>query len=195
MSQPFAIDRRPALICLGCLGLLGACGGTTALPTGPSGSSDENRVKLEAVVTNRSGSCPNLSFRLGAIGVRTTSDTSFVLPCAQVVNAAGVEADGVAVTDGFLIAREVKADPDALGDAEFEAKGPIASLSGSDDCTSTTGRSITVLGFRFFAGTSFTRFEEVPTGCAGLTSGMLIRAKGHLPPALPLRANEVERRR
>lgn len=169
------------------------CGGNET-PTGPSGPLGENRVKLEAVVTNRSGSCPSVSFRLGAFEVRTTGNTNFVLQCAQVLVGASVEAEGAAINDGVLIASKVEPDDDALGDAEFEVRGPIASLSSSDDCTSTGGRSVTVLGLRFFAGTFFTRFEAISAGCSGLTSGMAIRAKGALPPSQPLRANEVERR-
>ena len=186
-------SRLTIVIALACLGL-SACGGDNPVPTSPSGSLDDNRVKLEAVVTNRSGSCPNSTFRLGAIEVRTTSDTNFGLPCAQVLTGTPVEAVGPVITDGVLIAREVQRDDDALGDAEFEVRGPIASLSSSNDCTSTDGRSVSVLGLRFFAGSFFTRFMELPTGCAGLTSGLLLRAKGALPPAQPLRAAEVERR-
>ena len=55
-----------------------------------------HRIKLEAVVSDRSGACPALTFRLGGISVATTQNTDFETPCEQVVNGAAIEAQGYA---------------------------------------------------------------------------------------------------
>lgn len=191
MEHP-ARQRVATITCsLACFGVV-ACGGDS-LPTGPIAPLGEDRIKLEAVVSSASGSCPERSFRLGAITVRTSSATDFDLPCAQVVAGTAVEVNGAEISGNFLFAHEVEPDDDALGDAEFEVRGPIGSLGSVDACTATGGRSVTVLGLRFFVGTFFTEFDDIAQGCGGLTTGQVIRANGNLPPSEPLRASEVQR--
>ena len=58
-----------------------ACGADSNPTTGPTaiGSNSTNRVALEAMVTNRSGSCPNLTFRLGGITLLTVAITEFMI--------------------------------------------------------------------------------------------------------------------
>ena len=167
--------------------------------TGPtrvsSGSGGGNRITLEAVVSDRSGSCPALTFRLGGIPVATTQSTDFETPCDQVVNGAAIEARGPAMTNGTLVAREVAAEADARREPRFEAEGPVAQLSSANDCTNASGRGVNVLGLGFAIGT-FTRIEEIRNGCEGLTVGTPVRARGRLtnPPSSPsvLRAMEIE---
>ena len=168
--------------------------------TGPtrvsSGSGGGNRITLEAIVSDRSGACPALTFRLGGISVATTQNTDFEMPCEQVVNGAAVEAQGPAMTNGALVAREIGAEADARREPAFEAEGPVEQLSSASDCTNASGRGVNVLGLGFAIGT-FTRIEEIRNGCEGLTVGTLVRARGRLtnPPAgpsLPLRAMEIE---
>ena len=186
-----------SFVALGCCGCNEASDLSTSPSRGSSGSDGSNRVKLEGVVSDRSGSCPAITFRLGGIAVQTSAATDFELACDRVVNGAAIEVHGPAMNGGTLPAREVEAEEDARGEPEFEAEGAIESLSSAGDCTSTAGRSVTVLGLRFSAG-SFTRFREI-AGCEGLAVGLQIRARGPLsnPPSAPIvppRASEVERR-
>lgn len=174
-----------------------ACGGDSATTpsTVPSGSGE---IKLVAVVTNRSGSCPTITFKLGGISVRTTSTTTFKLPCEAVINGAAIEAAGPGMSGGALLSRAVESDGDAWANPDFEATGPVDSVSSVEDCVKTDGRSVSVLGLRF-AASSFTRFDGLAGGCVGLTSGIRIQAKGSLSnppsaPVLPARATEVELR-
>jgi hypothetical protein len=177
-----------------------ACADENPSVTGPSGSSGgggSTRVKLEAVVSARTGTCPAIRFTLGAIRVETNSSTQFEISCDRVVDGAAVEADASRMTGAVLLAREVDRGDESVSDPDFDVEGPIDALSGSGDCTATAGRDVTVLGFAFVAGT-FTDFRNIPNDCSGLTVGTTIRARGRLtnPPAtptLPLRATRVER--
>ena len=175
------------------------CGGDSNSATGPTaiGSNSTNRVSLEAMVTNRSGSCPNLTFRLGGITVQTVSLTEFDLSCDRVVNGAAVKASGASISGGGLLAGKIEPEADALVDPQFAAEGPLESASSPGDCRTTGGRDLAVTGLRFIADNS-TRFHEI-AGCEGLTLGTPLRAKGPLvnpplSPVLPVRATEVERR-
>ena len=100
-----------------------------------SGSGGTNRITLEAVVSDRSGSCPTLTFRLGGVSIATTQNTDFDTPCDQVVNGAAVEVQGGAMTNGTLVARQVGAEADARREPEFQAEGPVDQLSSANDCS------------------------------------------------------------
>ena len=161
-----------------------------------SGSGGGNRITLEAIVSDRSGACPALTFRLGGISVATTQNTDFEMPCEQVVNGAAIEAQGPAMTNGALVAREIGAEADARREPDFEAEGPVEQLSSASDCTNASGRGVNVLGLGFAIGT-FTRIEDIRNDCEGLTVGTRVRARGRLTnppsgPSLPLRAMEIE---
>jgi len=175
------------------------CGGESNSTTGPTaiGSNSANRVSLEAMVTNRSGSCPNLTFRLGGITVQTVAITQFDLSCDRVVNGAAVKAEGQSVTGSGLLAAKVGTESDALADPQFETEGPLESASSPGDCRTTGGRDLSVMGLRFIADNS-TRFHEI-AGCESLALGTRVRVNGPLvnpplSPVLPVRATEIERR-
>jgi len=195
------MSSKTSLCCvIAALAVVSACsddeGGLSTSPTSVSSGSGANRITLEAVVSDRSGACPTLRFRLGGIPVGTTENTDFELACAQVVDGAAIEAHGTAMTNGTLIAREVEAEADARREAGFEAEGPVAQLSSASDCANASGRGVNVLGLGFAIG-SFTRFREIANGCEGVTVGTLVRARGRMtnPPASPsllLRASEME---
>ena len=175
------------------------CGADSNATTGPTaiGSNSANRVTLEAMVTNRSGSCPNLTFRLGGMTVQTVGVTQFDLSCDRIVNGATVKADGPAMTGSSLLARKIEPEADALVDPQFAAEGPLESASSPGDCRTTSGRDLAVAGLRFIADNA-TRFQEL-AGCESLAVGTLVRARGPLinpplTPVLPVRATAVERR-
>lgn len=170
----------------------------SAVTTGPSSTSgDAPRVKLEAVVASRAGSCPAIRFTLGGIRVETTASTRFELACDRVVDGAAVEVDAPRMTGNVLVAREVDAGDESVSDPDFEAEGPIEAMAAAGDCTSAAGRSLTVLGLEFTVG-SFTDVRDFANGCGGLSAGAGVRARGRLTnppaaPALPLRATRIER--
>jgi uncharacterized protein DUF5666 len=174
------------------------CGGDSNPTTGPSAiSNSANRVTLEALVTNRSGSCPNLTFRLGGMTVQTVAITQFDLSCDRIVNGVTVKADGPNMTGSNLLARKIEPEADALVDPQFAAEGPLASASSPSDCRTTAGRDLAIAGLRLIADNA-TRFQEI-AGCESLALGTLVRARGPLinpplTPVLPVRATTVERR-
>src|SRR5262245_21071271 len=156
------------------------CGGESNSTTAPTaiGSNSANRVSLEAMVTNRSGSCPNLTFKLGGINVQTVAITEFDLSCDRVVNGAAVKASGPGISGTGLLAGTIEPEADALADPQFAAEGPLESASSAGDCRTTGGRDLTVTGLRLVADNS-TRFHEI-AGCESLALGTPIRAKGPL---------------
>jgi hypothetical protein len=175
------------------------CGSDSNPTTGPTaiGSNSANRVTLEAMVTNRSGSCPNLTFRLGGITVQTVAITQFDLSCDRIVNGAAVKASGPSISGSGLLAGKIEPEAEALADPQFAAEGPLESASSPADCRTTGGRDLAVTGLRFIADNS-TRFHEI-AGCESLALGTPVRAKGPLinpplSPVLPVRATDVERR-
>jgi hypothetical protein len=196
---PMLVPRRQVVVLgLTTLALCG-CGGDSNSTTAPTaiGSDSANRVTLEAMVTNRSGSCPNLTFRLGGITVQTVAITQFALSCDRVVNGAAVTASGPSISGSGLLAGKIEPEADAVVDPQFGAEGPLESASSPGDCRTTSGRDLSVMGLRFIADNS-TRFHEI-AGCESLALGTSIRAKGPLinpplSPVLPVRATEVERR-
>jgi hypothetical protein len=178
--------------------VVAACSDDGGVSTGPSDVTGRgsDRIKLEAVVTSRAGSCPSIRFRLGGISVETNATTDFGLLCDRVLDGTPVEVDGTAMTSGVLIARELGTDSGGLGEPKFEAEGSILSVSPAGDCASSTGRRVNVRGLTFLVGI-YTHVKDVTNGCAGLSVGNQVKAKGPLvnPPAGPLvppRAAEVD---
>ncbi len=196
LSMP--IPPRQAVVLALSLTALCGCGGDSNSTTGPTAiGSGTDRVTLEAMVTNRSGSCPDLSFRLGGITVETVGITQFNLSCDRVVNGAAVKAEGPGISNGVLLAKQVSSEADALADPQFAVEGTVQSASAPADCRTTGGRDLSITGLRFIADNS-TRFQEL-AGCESLIAGMQVRAKGPLinpplSPVLPVRATAVERR-
>src|SRR5262245_11723678 len=137
---------RPVFYLLACGSLAaavstGACGDDST--TGPSTTTGDTRVKLDAIVTGRSGSCPAIRFNLGGIRVETNVTTQFALSCDRVVDGVAAHADATRMLNDVLIAREVEAGG---SEPDFEADGPIEALSSVGDCSSSGGRTVTVLG-------------------------------------------------
>ena len=181
------------------LGITSACGDGGSDGVGPSAvatGGEDGRITLEAIVAERSGTCPTIRFRLGSIIVETTSSTDFETPCERIVNGLGVETHAPLVTGNVLSAREVEADTSAAANLSFQADGPIAILSSADDCAG-SGRDVTVQGLTFRVSPS-TDFRNI-SGCSALAPGLQVRARGPLANSsgagiVPLRATRVERR-
>jgi hypothetical protein len=178
--------------------VVAGCSDEADIPTGPSDASGagSNRIKLRATVNNRSGLCPSIRFRLGGISVETTATTDFGLLCDRITDGTPVEVDGATMTNGVLVARELEANSDGLGQPRFEAEGAILSVSSTADCEREPGRRVNVRGLNFLVGI-FSQVKDISNGCEGLTVGDQVKARGPLvnPPSAPLlppRAAEVD---
>jgi Domain of unknown function (DUF5666) len=70
---------------------------------------NDDEGDLEGTVSNRSGTCPTLTFTVQATTVKTNSATKFDGgQCAGVVNGVKVEVEGTRQTDGTLVAQDVE---------------------------------------------------------------------------------------
>ena len=69
---------------------------------------DEDDNELEGVVSNRSGTCPSLTFTVQAVTVTTNNATTFEDPCERVVDGRRVEVEGTFQSNGTLLATEVE---------------------------------------------------------------------------------------
>jgi hypothetical protein len=83
-------------------------------------SSEE--IRIEGPVSQVSGTCPAITFRLSGRSVRTDAATQFVANrCDRVVNGQSVNVRGTAQSDGSLLATRVMVNgggPDEVGDAD-----------------------------------------------------------------------------
>lgn len=96
-----------------------ACSGGSGSMTGPSGAggggSGEGNglaagiIEVEGDVSNLSGTCPSLTFRLAGRAVRTSSSTIFEhITCSAIRNASHLEVLGRPQADGSLTATGVE---------------------------------------------------------------------------------------
>ena len=75
------------------------------------GEHDDNRAEAEGVVAGLTGTCPSITFTVGATHVATDATTTFGRSaCADVVNGAAVEVTGVRQTDGSILASRVSVE-------------------------------------------------------------------------------------
>jgi hypothetical protein len=71
----------------------------------------KEHAKLDGPIQELSGSCPVLTFRVDRQGVATTPSTKFKgLPCESLRNNTDVKVDGTLMSNGIVVANEVKGD-------------------------------------------------------------------------------------
>jgi hypothetical protein len=75
------------------------------------GNKDE-AGEVEGSVSSLTGTCPALTFAVGARVVKTTSATVFSDPCQSIRNGVRVEAKGSRAADGTFTATRVEIDDD-----------------------------------------------------------------------------------
>ena len=75
------------------------------------GNKDE-AGEVEGSVSSLTGTCPALTFAVGARVVKTTSATVFSDPCQSIRNGVQVEAKGSRAADGTFTATRVEIDDD-----------------------------------------------------------------------------------
>lgn len=67
-------------------------------------------IELEGRVTELSGACPALTFKIRGLTVYTNSDTDFDRRCSDVRNGREVEVEGMLMSDGTVRADKVEKD-------------------------------------------------------------------------------------
>ncbi|MBA2356025.1 MAG: BACON domain-containing protein, partial [Acidobacteria bacterium] len=84
-------------------------GGQTFSVTQEGVSAVVEEIRLDGIISQVSGTCPMVSFRVEGRSVRTTAATMFVAnSCARLTNGADVEARGYAQTNGDILATRVR---------------------------------------------------------------------------------------
>lgn len=68
------------------------------------------QMELKGTVTELSGTCPALEFKIGEQKVMTHASTDFEDTCQEVTNGRLIEVKGYVGTDQVLMAREVDLD-------------------------------------------------------------------------------------
>ena len=170
--------------------------GSGAVLENPIDSGDD--IHAQGVVTGLGGACPNVSFRVTGILVRTSAATMFDDDgCAALANGDRVRVDGTQQPDGSVQATEVEVDgpddgsPDVDGpddtsddDGEVRLEGTVTSLGGA--CPNITFRVDGILVLTSAA----TMFEH--GDCATLRNGEGVRVDGHQQPNGSVQATEVD---
>ena len=96
------------------------------------------RVTLSGVVSAVTGTCPDVTFKFGSIGIAVNGSTVFVQgTCADLKGSITVEVKGLRRVDGSVLATMVKfrskgddGDEDGPGNQTVEFSGAISGLSG-----------------------------------------------------------------
>lgn len=130
------------------------------------GEGDDDSDDVKGLVSALAGTCPNLTFTVGAIAVTTDGTTEFRgTPCEALVNGARVDVQGTPQADGSIVATKVDIK---LG--EDEVRGAISGLSGT--CPTLTF----TVGTTPVTTSSFTEFKG--RRCAAVANGLTAEAKG-----------------
>ena len=135
-----------------------------------------NQTEAEGVVSDLTGRCPNLTFRLNGKTVKTNSATKFdEISCGALANGVRAEVKGITQSDGSILATRVESDDDEDDDrqnGEREVEGKISGLTGSCPNLTFTIGSTTV------KTSSGTQFKNV--ACGALANGTEVEADGTL---------------
>ena len=174
-----------------------AVSGSNAVLEGPPDSNDE--VHVEGAVTGLGGACPNVTFRVGGVLVRTSAATRFDDGgCGAIDNGDQVRVDGFQQPDGSVQATEVEVDVEVdddggpgsddpgggNGSTEVHIEGAVSGLGGA--CPSLNFRVDGVL-IRTSAATTFD-----DGGCGALNNRDQVRIDGFQQPDGSVQATEVE---
>lgn len=103
--------------------------------TGSGGTGSE--AEVQGVVSDKAGTCPTITFKVGGTPVQTSSSTQFEgTSCAALANGNFVEVEGQRLASGTIAAREVEAKAAAVG--LVPAAGVTVSLVGPTTVPQTT---------------------------------------------------------
>ena len=139
-------------------------------------------VKVEGIVSGRSGACPAVTFSVGSTTVVTDAATRFDDgSCGTLQNGTSVEVKGTRQPNGTVLAAKIDIDDSA---PEVKLKGTVAGLGGA--CPSLT---FTVNGSAA-ATNSATRYED--GSCGSIKNGTRVEVRGPRQPNGSVLAAKVD---
>lgn len=139
------------------------------------------RVTLSGVVSDVTGTCPDVAFKFGSIGVAVNGSTIFVQgTCADLVGGLAVEVKGLRRTDGSVLATMVKFKE---AGTRIEFSGTISNLSGSCPARHfvADGREVRTNGSTAFL-----------TPCATLANGQAVAIAGKVTGSGMVIASQIQ---
>ena len=134
---------------------------------------DEDEAELKGAVAGLTGTCPVLTFTIGAPAttVKTNSSTKFEdVACAALANGAVVEVEGVTQTDGSILATKVEKEdgPDEVEGSVFELSGTCPALTFKVGHTAATATTVTTSTTTTFSGVT----------CVAIANGTKVEVEG-----------------
>jgi hypothetical protein len=125
-------------------------------------------VELRGAIAQLTGSCPNLSFAVGAQRLVTDTSTRFKdVSCGSIRNGQSLEVHGTRRADGTILARDLEP---SIEPERIEVLGALRNLGGS--CPSLTFS----LGSDVIVTSAATEFKTLP--CGALSEGRFVEAEG-----------------
>ncbi len=139
-------------------------------------------VKVEGIVSGRSGACPAVTFSVGGTTVVTDAATRFDDgSCGTLQNGTKVDVKGTQQPNGTVLAAKIDIDDSA---PEVKLKGTVAGLGGA--CPSLT---FTVNGSAAVTN-SATRYED--GACGSIRNGTRVEVRGPRQPNGSVLAAKVD---
>ncbi len=155
------------------------------------GDDDDGDFEIEGVVTNRSGECLTITFRINDRDVRTDAATVFDdIVCPAVVNGVTVEVHGRAQPDGTFLATRIERDDDDGVDDDDDGDVEIEGLvtNKMNDCPTLSFR-INIFTIRTDAATLYRDIS-----CQAVVDGVRVEVHGLIQPDGNILATRVERK-
>lgn len=138
-------------------------------------------VELRGAIAQLSGSCPNLSFALGAERLVADANTRFKdVSCGNIRNGQSLEVRGTRRADGTILVRDVEP---SIEPEQIDVLGALRNLSGS--CPSLSFS----VGSDVIVTSAATQFK---TPCGSLSEGRFVEAEGSRQPDGRIFARQVE---
>ncbi len=139
-------------------------------------------VELRGAIAQLTGSCPNLSFAVGAERLVTDNSTRFKdASCSSIRNGQSVEIHGTRRADASILVRDVEP---SIEPEHIDVLGTLRNLGGS--CPSLSFS----LGSDVIVTSAATQFKTLP--CGTLSEGRFVEAKGTRQPDGRILARQVE---
>ena len=149
----------------------------------PGRGDDQNEMEISGSIANRAGTCPALTFTVGATTVVTNASTQFKdVACTALANNLSVEVKGTTQSTGSLLATRVEAKNAA---ANVELKGVMSGKTGACPALTFSVASTTVMT------NASTLFKDA--SCTSLANGNSVEVKGTRQSNASVLATRVEK--
>jgi hypothetical protein len=155
----------------------------------PGRGDEQNEMEISGSISNKTGTCPALTFTVGSTAVVTNASTQFKdVACTALANNMRVEVKGTRQSTGSILATRVegKDEDKAPGvGAEVELKGAISGKGGTCPALSFTVSTTPVVT------NASTQFKDI--ACASLANGTAVEVKGTKQSSGSVLATRVEK--